>query len=87
MVYVIIVYDIGVERQNTIREFLKRFLRHVQNSVFEGEIPESKVFFIKKWLEARIIKEVDYVIIYVLQGSSSLEKRIELGKSKNDTLV
>ena len=82
MVYVIIVYDIGVERQNDVREFLKRFLNHVQNSVFEGEIEMSKVIYIKKWLERKIDKNKDSVIIYVLRGEWCLQDRLELGVKK-----
>ena len=82
MVYVVIVYDIGVERQNEVREFLKRFLNHVQNSVFEGEIEMSKVVYIKKWLERKIDKSKDSVIIYVLRGKWCLQERHELGVKK-----
>jgi len=82
MVYVIIVYDIGVERQNEVREFLKRFLNHVQNSVFEGEIEMSKVFYIRKYLERKIDKTQDSVIIYVLRGEWCLQEKFELGVRK-----
>ncbi|BBL45733.1 CRISPR-associated endoribonuclease Cas2 [Nanobdella aerobiophila] len=82
MVYVIIVYDINIERQNKVREFLKMHLNHVQNSVFEGEILESSLFFIKKRLEKIINKEEDSVLIYVLPGRGYIKERIELGKNK-----
>lgn len=82
MVYVIIVYDIGVERQNEVREFLKKFLNHVQNSVFEGELEMSKVIYIKKWLERKIDKDKDSVIIYVLRGEWCLQNKYELGVKK-----
>jgi len=82
MVYVVIVYDISIERQNEIREFLKRFLKHVQNSVFEGEIEESKVYFIRKWLERKIDKSKDSVIIYVLNSKYCLKNRFAIGRQK-----
>lgn len=82
MVYVIVVYDIGVERQNDVREFLKKFLNHVQNSVFEGEIEESKVFYIKKWLERKIDKNKDSIIIYVLRGNWCIKDKHEIGIKK-----
>ena len=82
MVYVIIVYDIAIERQNEIREFLKRFLKHVQNSVFEGEIEESKVYYIREWLKRKIDKSRDSVIIYVLRSKYCLKDRYSLGKQK-----
>jgi len=82
MVYVIIVYDIAVERQNEIREFLKKYLNHVQNSVFEGEIRESTLYYIKKMLERMINKDEDSVIIYVLPGQGYLRDKIEIGVKK-----
>ncbi len=83
MVYTIIVYDISVERQNEVREFLRKFLRHVQNSVFEGEITEGKLLYIVKRLKRMVTKE-DHVVIYVLKGESCLKERIELGKEKEN---
>ena len=82
MVYVIIVYDIGVERQNEVREFLRRYLRHVQNSVFEGEIGIANLFYIKKRLEQKIDKSRDSVIIYVLRDKYCLKEKYEIGKKK-----
>ena len=36
MMYVLIIYDINVERINKVYKFLKTYLNWVQNSVFEG---------------------------------------------------
>jgi len=82
MPYVIIVYDIAVERQNKIREFLKRFLDHVQNSVFEGELKESQIFYIAENLKRMIDEENDSVIIYVLPTQTSISKKIIIGLEK-----
>lgn len=79
MPYAIIVYDVEVKRQNKIREFLRRFLFHVQNSVFEGDIKESDIFYIEKTLKRIINEEKDSVIIYILPSNSILRK-IEIGK-------
>ncbi len=87
MVYVIIVYDIAVERQNEVREFLKKYLDHVQNSVFEGEIKPAKLYFIRKVLSKMIDKEKDSVIIYVLQGKNILEERIVIGVDKKTDFI
>ncbi|MEM0476556.1 MAG: CRISPR-associated endonuclease Cas2 [Candidatus Aenigmatarchaeota archaeon] len=83
MVFVIIVYDVAVERQNKIREFLRRFLDHVQNSVFEGEITESTLFYIEKRIKELIDENNDSIIIYVLQNKNLVERKIEIGKRKD----
>jgi len=82
MPYVIVVYDIAVERQNKIREFLKRFLDHVQNSVFEGELKESQIFYIAENLKRMIDEENDSVIIYILPTQNSISRRITIGLEK-----
>ena len=42
ILYVIIVYDVGVERVNKVRIYLKQYLNWVQNSVLEGELTEPE---------------------------------------------
>ncbi|MDK2781745.1 MAG: CRISPR-associated protein Cas2 [Archaeoglobi archaeon] len=34
--YVIIAYDVNVQRVNRVKKFLRMYLNWVQNSVFEG---------------------------------------------------
>ncbi len=87
MVYVIIVYDISVERQNDVREFLKKYLDHVQNSVFEGEIEKSKLYFIKRVLERMIDKNQDSIIIYTFQSKNLLDNRIVIGIDKKSDFL
>ena len=41
--YLIVVYDVGEERVGKVCKFMRRYLPRVQNSVFEGELPESKL--------------------------------------------
>ena len=40
--YVIIVYDVNVERVNKVKSFLRQYLYWIQNSVFEGELTRSE---------------------------------------------
>ena len=47
--YIILVYDISIEgngqkRWNRVFKICKQYLTHIQNSVFEGEIDNSKIF-------------------------------------------
>ena len=41
--FVIITYDIKIERINRVRKLLRMYLTWTQNSVFEGKITESKL--------------------------------------------
>jgi len=62
--YVIIVYDVGVERVNKVRIYLKQYLNWVQNSVLEGELTEPEYLKIMNGLRDVIDESLDNVICY-----------------------
>jgi len=81
--YVIIVYDVGVERVNKVCQFLRQYLNWVQNSVFEGEITESELLKIEIELKRIINPEKDSVTIYILPFEKIL-KRKYIGTKKSE---
>ena len=80
--YVIIVYDVGVERVNKIKKFLRTWLNWVQNSVFEGELTESEFLKVEDGLKNIIDKELDSIIIFKLRGRKYIDRKV-LGIEKN----
>jgi CRISPR-associated protein Cas2 len=50
--YVVIIYDVGIERLYSVRHILKQYLTWIQNSAFEGEITlgdlEHSIHFLSK---------------------------------------
>ncbi|KKG13760.1 CRISPR-associated protein Cas2 [Methanosarcina sp. 2.H.T.1A.6] len=82
--YVVIVYDVGVERVNKVRSFLREYLNWVQNSVFEGELTKAEFLKIKSRLKELIEESHDHIIFY-----SSRDKKYlgieNLGTPKADT--
>lgn len=48
--YVVIVYDVGVDRVNKVRTFLRQYMNWVQNSVFEGELTKAELLKVKSTL-------------------------------------
>lgn len=80
--YVIIVYDINVDRVNKVKSFLRQHLFWIQNSVFEGEVSESEFEVIYKGLLEIIDKEIDSVIIYKLRMVELLNREV-LGVEKS----
>ncbi|RLI61793.1 MAG: CRISPR-associated endonuclease Cas2 [Promethearchaeia archaeon] len=72
--YVIIVYDISVERVSKVCQFLRQFLNWIQNSVFEGELTKSEIARVKKGINEIINKENDSVIIYIIHTEDALKK-------------
>jgi len=79
--YVIIVYDVEVQRINEVRKFLKTYLNWVQNSVFEGEVTESELERIKINLKEMINEHYDSILIYITRSQKAFKKTI-IGQEK-----
>ncbi len=79
--YIILVYDVGEERVGKVCKFLKRYLPRVQNSVFEGELPESKLTAMKIGLAKILDISLDSVLIWVLRDSHWVDRQI-MGNEK-----
>ena len=80
--YVIIVYDINVDRVNKVKSFLRQYLFWIQNSVFEGEVSESEFNLITDGLMNSLDTEVDSIIIYKLRMAELLNREV-LGIEKS----
>ncbi|WP_058946815.1 CRISPR-associated endonuclease Cas2 [Thermococcus sp. 2319x1] len=78
--YVVVVYDVAVERVNKVKKFLRQYLHWVQNSVFEGEITLAEFERIKAGLKDIVDENEDSVVIYKLR---SMPKRETIGVEKN----
>ncbi|WP_235231200.1 MULTISPECIES: CRISPR-associated endonuclease Cas2 [unclassified Thermotoga] len=76
------VYDIstetkeGVRRLNRVRKIARRYLDHVQKSVFEGELTEGEIEKLKFELQCIIDNDEDFVIIYKMPPSIMIERDI-----------
>ncbi|HQD51116.1 MAG TPA: CRISPR-associated endonuclease Cas2 [Defluviitaleaceae bacterium] len=78
--YIILVYDINLENnigQRVLRKTFKtckKYLHHVQNSVFEGEITKVQLAKLKVELGEYIRKDVDSVIVFKARTEKWLDK-------------
>lgn len=64
IMYLIIVYDIKVDRVNKVKSFLRQYLYWIQNSVFEGEVTKSEFKIIKDGLKEIIEEDEDSIILF-----------------------
>lgn len=80
--YVILVYDIDVKRVAKMLKLCRQYLNWIQNSVFEGEITESKLEELKAKARAFMSKDTDSIIIFKSREEKWLDKEI-LGQEKN----
>ena len=87
--YVILVYDINLENkegQRVLRNVFKtckKYLVHIQNSVFEGELLESQAIKLKAELDRYIRDDKDSVILFKSRNQRWLEKEF-LGIIEDD---
>lgn len=77
--YIVLVYDIsqseaGQKRWSRIFKICKKYLSHIQNSVFEGEISKTQLMQLKKEMQPYINEELDSIIIFKSRQEKWLDK-------------
>ena len=87
--YIVLVYDVsqaenGARRWSRIFKICKKYLTHIQNSVFEGELSKGQLAQLQKELKEYIDKELDSVIIFKSRQEKWLDKEF-WGKEDDKT--
>lgn len=77
--YIVLVYDVSQEENGArcwsrIFKICKKYLTHIQNSVFEGELSKGQLAQLQKELKEYIDKELDSVIIFKSRQEKWLDK-------------
>lgn len=77
--YVVLVYDIskdnnGQKRWSHVFKICKKYLTHIQNSVFEGEVSTAQLVKLQQELKPYIDKAMDSVIIFTSRQEKWLDK-------------
>ena len=77
--YIVLVYDVsqeenGARRWSRIFKICKKYLTHIQNSVFEGELSKGQLAQLQKELKEYIDKELASVIIFKSRQEKWLDK-------------
>lgn len=71
--YVIVVYDVQADRTHKFLSFLRRYLTHVQNSVFEGQLTEGTLAEVKAELES-MLQSGESVMIYRMSSEKYVDR-------------
>ncbi len=87
--YVLLVYDIETDEQGRkiiqrVFKICKKYLIHIQNSVFEGEISKPDLILLQKELDCYIRKDKDSVIVFQSRQARWLKKEF-WGKKDDKT--
>lgn len=87
--YAILVYDIVTDTQGkknlpNVFKISKKYLSHIQNSVFEGNITKAGIIALKAELKKYIRKDQDSVILFTTRDEKWLNKEF-LGSQDDKT--
>lgn len=82
MVYVVVVYDMQAERTRLALNFLRQYLTHVQNSVFEGEVTTGDLETISHEL-SDLLEPDESAIIYEVSSESYVDRTV-IGEDPTD---
>jgi CRISPR-associated protein Cas2 len=77
--YVILVYDIQLNEEGPkvlrkVFKACKKYLTHIQNSVFEGELTEGQIFALRTELHKFLRNNIDSCIIFKSNNQKWLDK-------------
>ena len=76
-------YDVAVERLNSVRGILRRYLNWIQNSAFEGELTEGLLEELKVKVRDVIDVNHDSIIFYTTSNPKWIKKKV-LGVEKSE---
>lgn len=72
--YVILTYDVRQKRVGKAMKICRKYLTHVQRSVFEGWLTEATLKRLKKELESALVVSEDAVSIYRVESLKYTKK-------------
>lgn len=78
------VYDIEVERVAKVLKIARRYLGHIQNSVFEGELTPAQLRSLQTAIRAVIDPAHDSVRYYVLRSTTYM-RIVQEGTARRET--
>ena len=77
--YLIVIYDIKQEenytkRQRYVFKTCKKYLTHIQNSVFEGELDRAQYLSLSSELKKYLMEDIDSCIIFSARNNVWMKK-------------
>lgn len=89
--YIILVYDIVMDEKGKkvlpkVYKTCKKYLSHIQNSVFEGELSESQCMRLESEVKHLIRKDLDSLIVFHTRNERWIDKEF-WGKIDDKTSI
>lgn len=85
--FVILTYDVSHKRANKVMKICRKYLHHIQYSVFEGMITEGRLGSLKRELNACIVYKEDSIFIYELNNLKYTRKEMIGVNRLNDNIL
>lgn len=84
--FVVLVYDIDKRRDGKVLKICRKYLSHIQKSVFEGSITQGKLNKLKGELKGVIDFDDDAICIYSFPNVSGMIKE-QIGVVKDNSYI
>ena len=84
--YVVLAYDVGTKRVSKVMKTCRKYMVHVQKSVFEGNVTEAKLEKLKKDLQKILHTDEDSVCIYRASNLTYLKKE-QIGVTNDNSFI
>lgn len=72
--YVVVVYDTLAERNPGVLKTCRRYLHHVQRSVFEGPLSAAQLRRFRSTIEEKIDPSYDRILVYTFPPGATPER-------------
>lgn len=77
--YLVLVYDIKLDEEGPkvlrrVFKICKKYLTHIQNSVFEGELSESQLMKLKIEVKGYLRENIDSCILFTARNNVWMKK-------------
>ncbi len=84
--FVVLTYDVSSKKANKTIKICRKYLSHVQKSVFEGYLTGLQLEQLKNEIKPIIDPNKDSILIYCME-STKYTKKLELGKVVKDDFI
>lgn len=84
--FVVLVYDVNKKRDGKILKTCRKYLSHIQKSVFEGSITQGQLNKLKGELRRIIDFDDDAICIYSFPNASGMVKE-QIGVVKDNSSI
>lgn len=86
--YTLLVYDAAAERNAAILRTCRKYLHHMQNSVFEGELSNAQIIHLRAEIQTNIDSSYDHILVYTFPpGATPHRQSWGIDDERPDTII